>query len=119
MAALSNLNIDCDAFLLPSVYEGFGIAYIEAVAHGLPSFGYKTSGVTTAVLDQVTGRLLDVGTPVAQFANVIEQWLHVPLSYQKLAQGAQDYFERAVNWECAIAKLLQQIQSLEILQAPN
>ncbi len=39
--------------------EGFGIAYIEAGAHGLPTIAGRAPGVTEAVQDGVTGLLVD------------------------------------------------------------
>lgn len=54
----------CDVFLLPnrrdgSVVEGFGIVYLEANARGKPVIGIREAGVPEAVLDGVTGCLLD------------------------------------------------------------
>jgi len=39
--------------------EGFGIAYIEAGAHGLPTIAGRAPGVTEAVQHDVTGLLVD------------------------------------------------------------
>jgi glycosyltransferase involved in cell wall biosynthesis len=112
MLALSNLYSKCDAFLLPSVYEGFGIAYVEAAAYGLPSLGYQTTGVTTAVLHGKTGHLFPLGSSASKFANIIASWLIDPDKYQRLAQGARNYYEKVVNWEIATVELVDQIQKL-------
>jgi len=42
----------------PSV-EGFGLAYLEAAAAGLPAIAHRTGGVAEAVRDNVTGLLAD------------------------------------------------------------
>lgn len=56
----------CDVFIMPSltdcdriIGEGFGIAYIEAAAFGKPSIAGRGGGATEAVLDGITGILVD------------------------------------------------------------
>lgn len=54
----------CDVFLLPntqqgSLVEGFGIVYLEASARGKPVIGCRNAGVPEAVVDGVTGCLID------------------------------------------------------------
>lgn len=54
----------CDVFLLPntqqgSLVEGFGIVYLEAGARGKPVIGCRNAGVPEAVVDGVTGCLID------------------------------------------------------------
>jgi len=50
-AELRTLLELCDLFALPSEYEAFGIAYIEAQAAGLPCIGCDVGGVREAVGD--------------------------------------------------------------------
>ena len=50
----------CDVFALPSRLEGFGLVYVEAAMHGVPSVGTKVGGIPDAVIDGVTGLLVDV-----------------------------------------------------------
>jgi glycosyltransferase involved in cell wall biosynthesis len=46
--------------LCPSVKEGWGIAIMEAGAHGLPSVAYRAAGgVTESIVDNETGVLVD------------------------------------------------------------
>jgi phosphatidyl-myo-inositol dimannoside synthase len=57
----------CDVFALPSrvphggAGEGFGIAYLEAAAHGKPVVAGNVAGALDAVADDVTGLLVDPG----------------------------------------------------------
>ena len=47
-----------DVFCLPSLYEGFPLAILEAMAAGLPVVATAVAGVPEAVADGVTGRLV-------------------------------------------------------------
>jgi phosphatidyl-myo-inositol dimannoside synthase len=48
-----------DAYVMPSLGEGFGIVLIEAVACGVPVVGSKVDGSREALLDGRLGRLVD------------------------------------------------------------
>jgi phosphatidylinositol alpha-1,6-mannosyltransferase len=62
---LQRLYRDSDLFVLPSTGEGFGLVYAEAMARGLPCIGAAGCGTEEAVVDGVTGRLVDQPTPTA------------------------------------------------------
>jgi glycosyltransferase involved in cell wall biosynthesis len=48
-------------FVQPSIYEGFGLAALEAMASGLPVVASATGGLPELVEDGVTGFLVPVG----------------------------------------------------------
>lgn len=47
-----------DVYCLPSIYEGFPVAILEAMAAGLPVVSTTVSGIPEAVVDGETGRLV-------------------------------------------------------------
>ncbi len=51
----------CDVFVLPSKGEGFGLAYLEAMAFGKPVIGGRHAGALEVIEDGVTGYLVDHG----------------------------------------------------------
>lgn len=51
----------CDAFVLPSQYETFGVAYIEALASGIPIIVTKCGGPED-FFDESLGRMINVGS---------------------------------------------------------
>jgi phosphatidylinositol alpha-1,6-mannosyltransferase len=52
--------------------EGFGMVAIEAAAHGLPTVAFAVGGVTDAVADNVSGRLVAAGDNEAFSRAVID-----------------------------------------------
>jgi glycosyltransferase involved in cell wall biosynthesis len=60
-AAIKRLYSDAAVFVLPTLYEPFGISYVEAMAHGLPCIGTNICAVPEIIEDGVTGRLVAPG----------------------------------------------------------
>ncbi len=64
-SSVSQLYRSSDIFVLPTGHlypnnvEGFGVVFIEASAYGLPVIGGDTGGVTEAIVNNVTGYLID------------------------------------------------------------
>jgi glycosyltransferase involved in cell wall biosynthesis len=59
-------------FCMPSVYEGFGMVMLEAMASSLPVVAFRTGGVSEVIEDGVTGYQADPGTLGDRLADVLE-----------------------------------------------
>ncbi|MCC6414628.1 MAG: glycosyltransferase family 4 protein [Opitutaceae bacterium] len=76
---LRDLYAQADIFALTSVpyrhsIEGFGLAYLEAAAHGLPTVAHDIGGVNEAVAQNITGLLVPPDQPaelIDAFARLI------------------------------------------------
>jgi len=51
----------CDVFALPSGGEGFGLVFLEAMAHGKPVIGGAQGGIPDVIEDGATGLLVPPG----------------------------------------------------------
>ncbi len=114
---LSKLYKKSDILLLPSAAEGFGIVYVEAAAYGIPSLGFKTTGVNTAVKNGESGILLDIDKGPSEFTNIILSWIKNPNEYKKLCIGARLHYENNGNWPILIKRFNSYIENkLNILK---
>jgi len=60
-SGLSQLYQESDVFVMPSLKEGFGIVFLEAMAHGKPVIAGNHGGSPEIVADGVTGFLVNYG----------------------------------------------------------
>ena len=83
---LAALYATADLFVLPSRYEGFGMAYAEAIAHGLPVIG-TTGGAIPDTVPTSAGLLVPPGD-AASLAAALRRLLEDPAERERLAEGA-------------------------------
>lgn len=50
---------DCDIFISPSLYESFGIIFVEAMSAGKPAIGCRTGGMQEIIVDGKTGYTIE------------------------------------------------------------
>jgi len=88
--------------------EGLGIAYLEASACGLPVVVGNSGGATDAVIDQVTGLLVD-GTNVNEITDAICRLLADPAKAQAMGQAGRGWVIsdwQLSNWSAKFNNLL-------------
>ena len=69
---MPGLYAAADIFCLPSLYEGFPLAILEAMAAGLPVVATRVAGNPEAVEDGVHGRLVEVEDVAALAAALLD-----------------------------------------------
>jgi glycosyltransferase involved in cell wall biosynthesis len=95
-----------DVFVLPTLYEGYGMAVAEALARGLPVVSTHTGAIAELVGDEA-GIVVPPGD-VAALSAALSQVACGPASAgvrEKLAQGARRVRERLPTWDDAANRM--------------
>lgn len=82
------LLADADIFVLPSRWEGFGLALVEAMAAGLPVIASNIAGPASIVTDGIDGLLFESGSD-GQLAEKIEMLIQCPLTADRLGKNGR------------------------------
>jgi len=91
-----------DIFVLPTEYEGYGMAVAEALAHGLPVISTPTGGID-ALVGSRAGILVPAGD-VAALADAMRRLVTDKDERHRLREGAWDVGSRLPTWEDAARK---------------
>jgi glycosyltransferase involved in cell wall biosynthesis len=93
-----------DLFVLPSHHEGYGMAFAEAMAHGLPVIG-SSAGAIPETVPREAGLLVPAGD-VSALARALRRVIAEPALAVRLAAGSRvaggrlpDWLRAAERWE--------------------
>ncbi len=86
-AELAALYARSDLFVLPSRFEGYGMAFTEAMAHGMPVVG-TTAGALAETVPAEAGVLVQVDDADA-LAQALRCLIEAPELRERLAAGAR------------------------------
>lgn len=91
---LSEYYTKANVFVLPSIFESFGIVALEAYANSLPIIASKTGGLKDLVDEGINGFKVEP-TDVAGFANAIKEFIDKPALIARIGRAnynkAQEY----------------------------
>jgi glycosyltransferase involved in cell wall biosynthesis len=76
-----------DLFVMPSRFEGFGIAFVEALVRGLPCIGRRACAMPEIISEDSGGRLISTDDPT-ELAQTIVDALADDALYQACAEAA-------------------------------
>ena len=88
---------NCDVFALPSRGEGFGLVFLEAMAHAKPVIGGAHGGIPDIVQDGVTGLLVPPGDP-ARLAEALESLFNNPIRAHEMGARGRDRLEKTFSF---------------------
>ncbi len=100
---------DCsDIFVMPNRQigediEGFGMVYLEAGAVAKPVIGGKSGGTDDAILDGVTGILVD-GNDVGEIVKAVVSLLEFPEKAEKMGENGRRRVEEEFSWDTVFQK---------------
>ena len=97
-ALLSDYYQACDLFVLPSVREGFGIVFLDAMCRGKPCVAARAGGLPEVVEDGRTGILVEPGDEKALTRAMI-RLLTDPAMRTAMGQAGQKRFYGELSFD--------------------
>ena len=85
--------------------EGFGMAFIDAAFHGIPSIGSRSGGISDAVIDNKTGLLADVGNQL-EITKKLSDLLNNAELRSKLGKNGKEIANQQYSWEKKVTEYL-------------
>jgi glycosyltransferase involved in cell wall biosynthesis len=105
-SALANAGVLC----VPSVFEPYGICFLEAQVYRVPPITYIGEGRDDAIKDGVTGILLRERTPEALSGAIIELFSD-PDKARKMGEAGHEYVTNNLTWDHVAGRVLNVIKS--------
>jgi glycosyltransferase involved in cell wall biosynthesis len=103
---LAALFARASVFALPSVREAFGLAFVEAMAFGVPVVGTRIEAIPEIVVDGETGLLVPPRDPTA-LAGALAALLDDPARAARLGAAGRARAAERFGWDRAVARMLE------------
>jgi glycosyltransferase involved in cell wall biosynthesis len=99
---ISTVFLNADLFLMPSLFESYGMALTESLAHGIPVVTTSAGNIPYTVPAGM-GLLIEPGNE-EQMAEAIRSLFDDPARYSALCSAASQYYIQARSWEKAVTE---------------
>jgi glycosyltransferase involved in cell wall biosynthesis len=109
-ADLSERYAGSDVFVLASRFEGYGMAYTEAMAHGLPIIGTTAGAIADTVTHQAG--LLVAPDSVEELAKALKTMLNEPKTRENYAKEAKKTASFLPSWQASAALFAEVILAI-------
>ena len=109
-ARLAALHVEADLFVLPSRFEGYGMAFADAIAHGLPVIG-TTAGAIPDTVPEGAGILVPPDDAPA-LAQALRRLISDDGERAKLAAGARTAAARLPTWRQSAEAFARAIEGI-------
>jgi glycosyltransferase involved in cell wall biosynthesis len=108
---LDDLFSTSSVFCMPSRYEPFGIAFVEAMSAGLPCVGTAKWAMPEIIKDGETGWLVADGA-VDELARVLSAALKDPLLCQRMGARGRERAASRFTWDHVAARAASDLASI-------
>ena len=100
-----------DAFVRPSLSEGLGISFLEAMAAGLPVIATPVGGIPDFLKDGITGLVCEVSNPVS-IADCVKRLMSNPNLRQELSKWAREAIVERYSWTKVVGDISEVFKSV-------
>jgi len=107
--ALHNLFLNADVFVLPSLFEGYGMAFAEAMSYGLPIIG-STGGAVSQTVPPSAGVLV-APNDLPALKNALQSVLLDHKLRAHYAAGSAQEAKQLPSWASSCAQFAQALHS--------
>jgi glycosyltransferase involved in cell wall biosynthesis len=107
---LAKLYVQADVFVLASRFEGYGMAYAEAIARGLPVIG-TSAGAVPETVPPGTGILVKPDDSAA-LADALRRMIEDPGERRRLGSAAREAGSRLPTWEASATIFSRAIEAV-------
>jgi glycosyltransferase involved in cell wall biosynthesis len=97
-----------DIFIRPSLSEGFGISYVEAMAAGIPVIATPVGGIVDFLKDGETGLFCEVKNPKS-IAQKVEKLIKDKESREFIVQNAKQMVKEKYDWNLIANKMKTEV----------
>jgi len=105
------------AFVLPTLREAFGLAYLEAMSYGLPCIGSRIEAIPEIIAEGETGLLVPTRDPAALAAAMLTL-LDQPERAQAMGAAGRQRVADRFGWDRAVRKILEVMETGGALPRP-
>ncbi len=106
---MSTYYKNADLFVMPTLKEPFGLAYLEAMAYGLPCIGTKIEAVPEIIEDGKTGLLVDPLDEDGLF-NAMRYLLTHPDEARMMGMRGYEKVRNYFNWDATAERFIQRVE---------
>jgi len=99
---------DADIFVRPSLSEGMGSSFIEAMAAGLPVIATPVGGILDFLKDGETGLFCKIKNP-RSIAEQVERLINNSNLRQKLSENGQKLVREKYDWDLVAKRMKEEI----------
>jgi glycosyltransferase involved in cell wall biosynthesis len=97
-----------DIFIRPSLSEGLGISFLEAMAAGLPVIATPVGGIVDFLKDGETGLFCDVKNPQS-IARQVKRLMIEPGLRAKLIENGEKLVREKYEWDLLARKMVEKV----------
>jgi glycosyltransferase involved in cell wall biosynthesis len=108
--AISRLYAEATAYVMPSRYEPFGIAFLEAMAHGLPCVGTSACAMPEIIEAGVTGQLVPPDD-VDALADALAELTENPDLARRMGEAGRKRVGERFTWDQVTTRMVGRIEA--------